>query len=463
MPTIIIMPQLGESVAEGVIGKWLKQQGDDIQKDEPIVEVITDKVNAEIPSPVAGKLQKITQPEGATVAVGQEIAVISDDSEGGDQPIQAEATSGNGQRTAASGAKSTASTAPSGDQVRAQAPGASAVATKADGRGERVRSSPLVRRLAEQHGINLSEVTGTGLGGRVSKQDIIAFVEQKGQGATAVAERGHFEATDVFERESATQAPPRAPTSPSIPRQPGANRPLGPNEELIPVPALRKIIADRMVLSQFTIPHATTNVEVDMTNVVRFREARKTEFRKQEGMPLSYVAFVIKATVEALKEHPMVNAEWAGDNVILKKDININVAVDAPEGLTTPVIHHAEEMSVAGLSKSIYDLTDRARNKKLKIEDMQGGTFTVNNTGALGSVSGVSIINYPQGGILSAGTLVKRAVVIEQDGQDLIAVRSMMNLSFSFDHRLLDGGYASAFVNSVRDNLQAWSMEHPLY
>jgi 2-oxoisovalerate dehydrogenase E2 component (dihydrolipoyl transacylase) len=463
MPTTIIMPQLGESVAEGVIGKWLKQQGDDVEKDEPIVEVITDKVNAEIPSPVAGKLQKITQEEGATVAVGQEIAIIGDDGKAEAEPANADAASGNGQKTVSSGGVSTTTTSSSGDRVRAEAGGAASVGAEGDGRGERVRSSPLVRRLAEQHGINLSEVTGTGLGGRVSKQDIMAFVEQKGQGGTAVAERSHFEATDLFEREVATQAAPRAPTAPPTAKQPGPTRPLGANEELIPVPVLRKMIADRMVLSQFTIPHATTNVEVDMTNVVRFREARKGDFRKQEGMPLSYVAFVIKATVEALKQHPMVNAEWAGDSIILKKNININVAVDAPEGLTTPVIHHAEEMSVAGLSKAIYDLADRARNKKLKIEDMQGGTFTVNNTGALGSVSGVSIINYPQGGILSAGTLVKRPVVVEQDGQDLIAVRTMMNLSFSFDHRLLDGGYASAFVNSVRDNLEAWSMEHPLY
>ncbi|MBV9278522.1 MAG: 2-oxo acid dehydrogenase subunit E2, partial [Chloroflexi bacterium] len=203
--------------------------------------------------------------------------------------------------------------------------------------------------------------------------------------------------------------------------------------------------------------------EVDMTNVVRYREARKDEFRRREGAPLSYVAFVIKATVEALKEFPMVNAEWAGDNIILKKDININVAVDAPEGLTTPVIHHADEKSLAGLSRAVQDLAVRARDRKLRIEDMQGGTFTVNNTGALGSVSGVSIINYPQGGILAAAAIVKRPVVLEQDGQDLIAVRSMMNLSFSFDHRLLDGGYASGFLNAVKAKLESWRMDYPLY
>jgi 2-oxoisovalerate dehydrogenase E2 component (dihydrolipoyl transacylase) len=204
-------------------------------------------------------------------------------------------------------------------------------------------------------------------------------------------------------------------------------------------------------------------VETDMSNVVRFRESKKDEFRRREGVPLSYVAFVIKAVVEALKEHAIVNSEWGGDNIIVKKDININVAVDAPEGLTTPVIHHADEKSLAGLSKAIYDLATRARDKKLKIEDMQGGTFTVNNTGALGSVSGVSIINYPQAAILSAATIVKRPTVIEQDGQDLIAVRSMMNLCMSFDHRLLDGGSASAFLNAVKQKLESWSMEYPIY
>jgi 2-oxoisovalerate dehydrogenase E2 component (dihydrolipoyl transacylase) len=223
------------------------------------------------------------------------------------------------------------------------------------------------------------------------------------------------------------------------------------------------MIAERMVLSKFTIPHATTMSDVDMTRVVRFREAHKDEFRQREGVPLSYVAFVIKATVDALKQFPYVNAEWAGDNIILKKDININVAVDAPEGLTTPVIHHADDMSLAGLSKAIYDLAVRARDKKLRVEDMQGGTFTVNNTGALGSISGVSIINYPQGGILSAGAIVKKPVVMEVDGEDLIAVRHIMNLSFSFDHRLLDGGAATSFVNAVQKTLETWPEDYPIY
>lgn len=465
MPTTIIMPQLGESVAEGIIGKWLKSEGDQVGKDEPIVEIITDKVNAEIPSPVSGVLRRITQPEGATVAVGQEIALIDDTDAGGSR----EATGANGERE-----ESAVPVAVGTTDGSVSAPRVSAAVSS--NRSERVRSSPLVRRLAEQYGINLTEVPGTGLGGRVSKGDILAFIEQK-QGApavtaTATEARPHFTASDLFEREErapgTTQAPPSfrppfAEERPPAPAQPAATREPGPHEELVPVSPLRKIIAERMARSMFTIPHAVTRAEVDMSSVVRYREARKDEFRRREDVPLSYVAFVVKATVEALKEYPMVNAEWAGDSIILKKDININVAVDAPEGLTTPIIHHADERSLAGLSKAIHDLAIRARDRKLTIEDMQGGTFTVNNTGALGSVDGVSIINYPQGGILSAAAIVKRPVVVEQDGQDLIAVRSMMNLSFSFDHRLLDGGYAASFVNAVKEKLESWRPDYPIY
>ncbi len=470
MSTTIVMPQLGESVAEGVIGKWLKQEGDQIEKDEPIVEVITDKVNAEIPSPVAGKLVKLLQPEGATVAVGEPIAEIgggeSQGQESGEQRQPAGVASGNGASSSQTVAPAPVAAQPSADmrpsmppqaqQVPASQTQASSSPTQENGRGERVRSSPLVRRLAEQYNISLSEVPGTGIGGRVSKQDILSFIETRQTGPAATAVATPQPAAPPQPAPAAAVPPPSRPSQPA-PRQAGAN------EELVPISPLRKMIAERMVQSKFTIPHAMTVVEVDMTNCVRFREARKDEFRKREGVPLSFVAFVIKATVEALKQFPIVNAEWGGDNIIMKRDININVAVDAPEGLTAPVIHHADERSLAGLSKAIYDLAVRAREKKLKIEDMQGGTFTVNNTGALGSVNGVSIINYPQAGILSAAAIVKRPVVLEGDGGDVIAVRSMMNLPLSFDHRLIDGGTASAFLNLIKGQLEAWPMDYPLY
>ena len=484
MATTIVMPQLGESVAEGIIGKWLKNEGDRIDKDEPIVEVITDKVNAEIPSPVAGVIERITQPEGATVAVGQEIAVIGDGS-GQTAPRLDESTAA--VASAASSATPTSGGRPhfGGDTENgigaygaAATSGAAATqtlerpATRPE-RAERVRSSPLVRRLAEQHHIDLAEVPGTGIGGRVSKQDILSYVEQRPQ---APARPEPMTAVETVERPAAHVASPDAQpdTAPQAaapmpvpaaqpPRQTSGAREMKAGEELAPLSPLRKMIADRMAQSVYSIPHAMTMAEVDMTNVVRYRESHKDAFRAQEGVPLSYVAFVIKAVVEALKRYPHVNAEWSDAGIILKKDININVAVDAPEGLTTPVIHHADERSLSGLSKAIYDLAMRARDKKLKVDDMQGGTFTVNNTGALGSTGGFSIINYPQAAILSAAAVVKRPVVLEQDGQDLIAVRSMMNLSFSFDHRILDGGYATGFVEAVKTKLEVWPREYPLY
>jgi 2-oxoglutarate dehydrogenase complex dihydrolipoamide succinyltransferase (E2) component len=440
MPTTIVMPQLGESVAEGIIGKWLKQEGDRVERDEPFVEVITDKVNAEIPSPVAGVLLKLTQPEGATVPVGDEIAIIGD--EDADTATTAPAAAQGQQQSDGSNGAGAERGAGSAVAVATKPP-ATEQATQRDGRSERVRSSPLVRRLADEHGVNLEEVPGTGIGGRVSKNDILQFVAQRG-GGTATAP-------------TAAPAESRPPAPAEAPKRAGAS------EERIPISPIRKLIAERMTVSKTTIPHAVTIVEVDMTNAVRYRDGRKDEFRQRAGVSLSFVAFVIKATVEALKEYPDVNSEWGGDHILRKNDINISVAVDAPDGLITPVIHSADQKSLAALSQDITDLAVRARSKKLTVHDMQGGTFTVNNTGALGSVWSMSIIPPPQCGILAAGAIVKRPVVIEQDGQDLFAVRHMMNLSFSFDHRILDGGYAAGFVESVKRKLEAWSPDFPLY
>jgi 2-oxoisovalerate dehydrogenase E2 component (dihydrolipoyl transacylase) len=447
MSTTIIMPQLGESVAEGVIGKWLKAEGDRIERDEPLVEVITDKVNAEIPSPVAGTVQRLTQPEGATVAVGQEIAIIGDGADGGQIESTATESSAPGGSSAQGGSNGHA---PGGGVAVASSPVAQA-APVTGGRADRVRSSPLVRRLAEEHGVDLGLVTGTGIGGRVSKHDILQFIAQPAPTAPMPTAAP---ATHVLP----PVAPPPQPAAASV-----AARDLTAGEERIPLSPIRKLIADRMTLSKTTIPHAVTIVEVDMTRVVRYREARKNEFRAREGVPLSYVAFVVKATVEALKAFPDVNSEWGGDHIIRKHAININVAVDAPDGLTTPVIHRADGRSLAGLSHDITDLAQRARSKKLTMQDMQGGTFTVNNTGAIGSVWSMSIIPPPQCGILAAAAIVKRPVVLEVDGEDTFAVRHMMNLSFSFDHRILDGGYAAAFVQSIKNTLESWSADYPLY
>ncbi len=497
MATQIVMPQLGESVAEGVIGKWLKQEGDSIAKDEPIVEVVTDKVNAEIPSPVAGVLQKISASEGETVAVGQEIAVIGNQGETAashEEPRDAGATPASGaaaQPTQESPAQHSAS-APSAVQEAPQSITPSSQAStfessngdQGNGAGRVVRSSPLVQRLAAEHNVDLSRVPGTGIGGRVSKKDILQFIQSSQSRAPSPAfspptatptpagspEPETLSATAAPDRTVQPASPaPAASTAPEaaqpravpVPAQaPQAARELRPDEEAVPVSAVRRMIADHMVKSKFTQPHATSMIEIDMTPVVQYRESNKGQWQQQEGVSLSFMAFVAKATVEGLKQYPLVNSEWAGDAIILKKSINLGLAVAAQDGLIVPNIKHADRLSLAGLAHAVSDLTVRARNGKLTPDDVSGGTFTLNNTGAIGSVWSVSIINYPQAGILSADAIVKRVRVMPDDS---IAIRHMMNLCMSFDHRILDGATVADFLQFIRRRLEGWSPETSLY
>jgi 2-oxoisovalerate dehydrogenase E2 component (dihydrolipoyl transacylase) len=430
MSTKIVMPQLGESVAEGVIGKWLKAEGDAIEKDEPIVEVITDKVNAEIPSPVAGTLEKITAAEGETVPVGHEIALIG---------------SANGATAGADQAPAIATSAQASERVPTPDGVDSQVRIDANQRqeiqpsGRVVRSSPLVQRLAQEHGIDLGQVSGTGIGGRVSKKDVMAFIERGTAGQPAVDAPQHVE------------APPRPQTPPPSPMALG--------DEALTISPVRRMIAEHMVRSKYTIPHATTMIEVDMTNVAMYREANKARWQEREGVALSYMAFVALATVEALRKYPLVNSQWTDDKIILKRNINLGLAVAATDGLVVPNIKNADRLSLGGLAHVVADLTLRARNRKLMPDDMSGGTFTLNNTGAIGSVWSISIINYPQAGILSADAIVKRVRVMPDDS---IAVRHMMNLSMSFDHRTLDGGTISEFMQYIRGRLEQWPIDFPL-
>ncbi len=467
MATQIVMPQLGESVAEGVIGKWLKQQGDQIAKDEPIVEVVTDKVNAEIPSPVAGTLQKISAEEGATVAVGEEIAVIGDAGEvsgAGAATSATPATSrGSGsQPTQGSPAATAAPTqAPSGGGA-APAPASPQAGTAVlngeaegpDGARRVVRSSPLVQRLAAEHNVDLSQVRGTGIGGRVSKKDILQFIETSRSGpATAPA-------TAPSAAPPAPQiAPPSPAPAPAAQTASPVSAPSGMETEIVPVSPVRRMIAEHMVKSKYTLPHATSMIEVDMTPVVQYREANKARWQQQEGISLSFMAFVSMATVEALKQYPLVNSEWGGDKIIVKKTINLGLAVAAADGLIVPNIKNADRLSLGGLAHAINDLTQRARNRKLTPDDVSGGTFTLNNTGAIGSVWSVSIINYPQAGILSADAIVKRVRVMADDS---IAIRHIMNLCMSFDHRTLDGATVADFLQFIRRRLENWPSDCPL-
>jgi 2-oxoisovalerate dehydrogenase E2 component (dihydrolipoyl transacylase) len=420
------MPQLGESITEGTISKWLKQPGDQVKKYEGLVEIITDKVNAEVPAPLSGVLKEIKVKEGATVTVGTEIAVIE------------ETAAATPSAPKSQPAPQTA-TPESATPIAAPAP-AEESATEGQGGGStegRTRLSPAVRALIEEHRIGdaeLARIEGSGIGGRISKKDIEDYVAKRAQSAAANGEQ----------RQQAASA-----TAPAL--SPGTTVPLSP---------MRRAIASNMLKSKQTIPHAWTVAEVDMTNVVRFRQKVKDSFKQREGIDLTYVPIIVKAVVEGLKAVPILNASWSDQGVVLHKDINVGVAVSVDDGLIVPVIHQADRMSIAGLAKSTDDLAKRARAGKLGIPDVQGATFTVNNPGTFGTILSYSIIAPPQAGILAMDAIVKRPVVIEGDA---IAVRSMMNLCLSFDHRVLDGVSAARFLQGVRRWLEGFSEQVPLY
>jgi 2-oxoisovalerate dehydrogenase E2 component (dihydrolipoyl transacylase) len=411
MATSVKMPQLGESITEGTISKWLKQPGDQVKKYEGLVEIITDKVNAEVPAPLAGVLKEIKVKEGATVTVGTEIAVI-------EESVPAAASAPKAPPAAET---PVAATAPAEDS-----------ATEG-----RTRLSPAVRALIEEHHISdaeLSRIEGSGIGGRISKKDIEDHVAKRAQPAAPNGEQ----------RQTPAPAAAAAPA-------PGTTVPWSP---------MRRAIAANMLKSKQTIPHAWTVAEVDMTNVVRFRQKVKDSFKQREGVDLTFVPIIVKAVVEGLKAVPVLNASWSEQGLVLHKDINIGVAVSVDDGLIVPVIHQADRMSIAGLAKASDDLAKRARAGKLGIPDVQGATFTVNNPGTFGTILSYSIIAPPQAGILAMDAIVKRPVVVEGDA---IAVRSMMNLCLSFDHRVLDGVSAARFLQGVRRWLEGFSDQVPLY
>lgn len=427
MPKEIIMPKLGESVVEGTIGKWLKKVGDPIELDEALVEVDTDKVNAEVPSPYAGTIEAIVAQEGETVPVGGVIAVIREVSEGAseaeeqsrveDDPVAHDAD------RAASG---------TGD-AKAITSGSLPYSVK-----EPHRYSPSVRRLAGESGIDPAQVRGTGAKGRVTKQDMErAIIERRDRAAAYTAA-------------PAVSASSRGASDYALTAE---------GDEVVPITRLRRTIAERMVHSKQTVPHAWTTVEVDVSSLVSWRESIKEEFRKREGINLTYLPFVVKAAVEALREFPILNSTWEEERIVIKKHIHIGIAVDLDDGLIVPVIRDADQKSIVGLARDIADLATRARSGSLKPDDVSGGTFTVNNTGSFGSVLSAPIINYPQAAILSMETITKRPVVVG----DAIAIRSMMNLCMSLDHRVLDGAVCGRFLRSVKARLESYDSNTPLY
>jgi 2-oxoisovalerate dehydrogenase E2 component (dihydrolipoyl transacylase) len=418
----IKMPQLGESVTEGTVDKWLKQEGDFVKRDEPLVEVVTDKVNAEIPSPFEGKLVKIAVSEGETVRVGAVIAQI----ETGGASTTASAPPKDKEAGVA-----TTEVPPerAGGKAPAPVPVAAAAATSTATAGtDHVRLSPAVRKLAAEHGIDPTALSGSGLGGRVTRDDVLAAL-------------------------NAAPAPAQAPARPTTQPPPAPARVDGKREELVKLSVMRRSIAEHMVRSLQTSPHAWTLQEIDVTGLVRYREAEKDSFKGRHGTALTYLPFVAQILCEALKQFPWLNSSWSDDGVILKRYINLGIAVAIPDGLIVPVVKDADRLGFTDLVKAINDLVERARNKQLRPDDVQGGTFTLNNTGATGSIASQPIINQPQAAIITTESIVKRAVIVD----DAIAIRHMMNMCLSFDHRIIDGMMAGEFLGAIKKRLEEWT------
>jgi 2-oxoglutarate dehydrogenase E2 component (dihydrolipoamide succinyltransferase) len=409
--TDVIMPQMGESIAEGTVTKWHKKVGERVERDEPLFEISTDKVDTEVPSPVAGILTEIRVSEGQTVPINTVVGVI-----GGEvREARLEAPRRE---------------APSPPPTPATPPVPSTTPPAKTDRGP--RSSPLVRKMARENQIDLPSITGSGQGGRITKQDVLRHLESRQAPAPP-----------------AVSAATPAPAEPVIPPAPGT--PRG-RVEIVPMTAMRKSIAEHMVISRRTSAHVTTVFEADVSRIVQVRETLKGAFEKEEGVKLNYTPFFVRAVTAALKSFPALNASIEGDKVVYRKDYNIGVAVALDGGLIVPVLHHADEKSFLGLARAVADLADRARAKKLKPEEVQGGTFTVTNPGPYGSLFGTPIINQPQVAILGVGGIHKRPVVVN----DAIAVRSMVYLALSFDHRLVDGALADQFMADVKRRLEGW-------
>ncbi|HKB08742.1 MAG TPA: 2-oxoglutarate dehydrogenase, E2 component, dihydrolipoamide succinyltransferase [Candidatus Polarisedimenticolia bacterium] len=445
----VIMPQMGESIAEGTLTRWLKKPGDKVARDEPIFEISTDKVDAEIPSPAAGTLVDIKVQEGQTVPINTVVAQVETEASAAAAVGKAPSSPAPAAKPAPTPAAQPAAAAPSGDgkergarataspQTPATAPAGAREVPKAAsllGQGasvedlRRVRSSPVVRKIAEEHNIDISGIQGTGISGRVTKTDILKVVD--GGGARAASPVSAAPAL-----RAAAPAPVFAP---------------GERTTVVPMSPMRKKIAEHMVMSKRTSAHVTTVFEVDMSRVMKLRAEHQQAFLERHGVKLTPTPFMVKAAVEALKAFPEMNASIDGDSVVYKKDINVGIAVALDWGLIVPVVKHADDLSLSGIAKTVTDLAERARAKKLTPDEVQGGTFTITNPGIFGSLFGTPIINQPQVGIMGVGAIQKRVVVVD----DAIGIRQMVFLTLSFDHRLIDGAVADQFMAQIRSTLQ---------
>ena len=424
MPTDVVMPQMGESIFEGTITKWLKKTGDKVQRDEPLFEISTDKVDAEIPAPASGVLQEIKVPEGNTVQVNTVVGVIGDGSG---------ASTSAPTKAAVPAPAAPIPPAPSSAKKEAPAPPpAPAVSAPEDEEESDVRSSPLVRKLAREHNVDLAKVSGTGTGGRVSKQDVLDFVERR----TA------------------------APAATTTPRQASAFAPAVIPGELVPMSNMRKIIAQRMIESRRTSAHVHCMFEVDLTRIVNLRNKLKNGFEQRHGARLTFMPFFVRAAIIALQQFPIVNSSLEGDSIRYHKHVNAGIAVALDWGLIVPVLKSADELNFLGLQRGITDLGERARTKKLMPADVEGSTFTITNPGQFGAVFGLPIINQPNTAIMGVGGITKQPMVItDNDGADSIAIRSVVHLTLGYDHRIIDGAVADQFMALVKKTLENWSEE----
>lgn len=432
MSIAVELPSLGESVFEGTVSRWLVAEGDLVEVDQPIVEVTTDKVDAEIPAPSAGVIEQILVAEGDVVEVGAVLAQIDPDAKPAPAPSASEPAS--------------VPAAKSSQPADSQPDSPTRSAAQDTPEGDAVTATPVARRVAEEASIDLRQVEGTGSSGRVTKDDVLRHQSSASAPATARPEAAP----------PAAQAPAPAQPRPAAARPgPSFGYELQPGDKVIKMSPMRRIIADHMVYSKRTSPHVGTVAEVDLTRVVRLRAQHKKSFQESQGVSLTFLPFIVNATVRALREFPALNASVVEDSIVEKQDIHVGVATETEKGLVVPVVRNADRLSLAGTALAIDELATRARNKKLSADDLKGGTFTVSNPGRQGNLYGFAIINQPQVGILRMGEIAKRAVVRTLDGEDAIVIRTMMFMALSYDHRAVDGAPANGFLYRIRELLEA--------
>ncbi|MFL5967623.1 MAG: dihydrolipoamide acetyltransferase family protein [Gaiellaceae bacterium] len=471
----VVMPQMGVSVSEGTITKWLKQEGEQIEADEPLLEISTDKVDTEVPSPASGTLTQILVQEGETVDVGTKLGQIgggaaddsSDDGATGAPPEPATQAAADASMAAASEGVGDVAPTQQESQPPPQ-PAQAAQAAESAATNGKTFVSPVVARIASEHGVDPNQVEGTGRGGRVTKKDILGFIESGGQQQQA-------EPAAAEPRAPAPQAPPAPPAPPgpqpqAAPTAPAAQQPAPPpsaptpadaqpGEQLEPMTAMRRGIAEHMRRSLDTSAHVTSAIEVDMSKVVGIRAKLKKEYQAAYGVNPTYLAFIARATVETLKDYPWINGEIRGDKIVTRSYVNLGFAVELQDGkgLIVPVLRNAEGLNLLGIARGVTEIAERARNKQLTPDEVQGGTFTITNPGGYGTFHGTPVISQPQAGILGTYAVVKRPWVVQDElGQDVIAIRPIMNLTLTYDHRLVDGALAGRFLRDLRQRLESW-------